>query len=248
MSDVTIVNNALGKLGDDPITSLSDQTERAKLANRIYTDVRDATLRAHSWNFALRRAALTTTGNTPAFEFTYEYNLPADCLRVLKIDNLTGKWKIENGKLLSDLAAVKILYVSRVTDTTQYDTLFTEAFAARLASEMAIPITANIDTAKEMWNLYKNKVEEAKLIDEDEESQYTADIPLSAVMPENFENADFSGISHPVTEESIKRVQIPHRGFENADFGAVAQPVIDESTKRVQMPYSGFENVNMQEK
>src|SRR3990167_164721 len=140
MSDVTIVNNALGKLGDDPIVAMSDQTERAILANRIYTDVRDATLRAHTWNFALKRASLTSTGNTPAFEFTYEYNLPSDCLRVLKINTITGKWKIENNKLLSDQATVKILYVSRETDTTKYDTSFTEAFAARLASEMAIPL------------------------------------------------------------------------------------------------------------
>ena len=43
-SEVGICSNALRKLGDDPITSLTDDTERARLCNAFYTDARDAVL------------------------------------------------------------------------------------------------------------------------------------------------------------------------------------------------------------
>lgn len=200
MSDVTITNNALGKLGQDAITSLSDDTERAKLANRLYADTRDAVLRAFAWNFALKRASLTSTGITPAFEYTYEFTLPSDCLRVIKTNNLFGKWKIENNKLISDQSSVKVLYVSRETDTTKYDSLFIETFASRLASEMAIPITGDLKMSQDMWSLYKNKIGEAKLIDAIEESQYTADIPISATILGNFSSNNINNTQETETE------------------------------------------------
>jgi len=52
---VSICSNALRKLGDDPITSLTDDTERARLCNAFYEPTRDAVLRSHPWNFAIER-------------------------------------------------------------------------------------------------------------------------------------------------------------------------------------------------
>ena len=57
-TEVSICANALRRLGDDPITSLTDDTERARLCNAFYEDARDACLRSHPWNFAITRASL----------------------------------------------------------------------------------------------------------------------------------------------------------------------------------------------
>ena len=58
-TEVSICSNALRQLGDDPITSLTDDTERARLCNALYPDARDSVLRSHPFNFSITRASLT---------------------------------------------------------------------------------------------------------------------------------------------------------------------------------------------
>ena len=65
-TEVSICSNALRRLGDDPITSLTDDTERARLCNSFYPDARDAVLRLHTWNFAVTRASLAQLAAAPA--------------------------------------------------------------------------------------------------------------------------------------------------------------------------------------
>ena len=103
-SEVDICSYALRLIGDQPITAMTDNSDRGRLCNSVYALTRDATLRAHPWNFATYRAALATatikTGTNPvitslpAFEYTQAYVLPNGtgtdpvtdpyyCLRVL---------------------------------------------------------------------------------------------------------------------------------------------------------------------
>lgn len=246
-SEVDIVNNALSKIGQPPITALTDDVERARLANRIFTVIRDSVLRDYDWNFALKRVALsratkavssitrssstatvtitahgysndnfikmagatqteyngtfqisnvatntfdyTVTGTpatpatgtitaelAPAFEFSYQYALPADCLRVTKINDSAAKWKIESSFLLADNTSIKLLYVFRQTDATKFDSSFVEAMAARMAAEMVLPLTGKGDAMVALWQLYDRKIAECKQRDTLEESQYTKDI------------------------------------------------------------------------
>ena len=87
-TEVSICSNALRKLGDDPITSLTEDTERARLCNAFYESSRDSLLRSHPWNFAITRATLAKLSSTPAYGFAYQYALPTDpyCLRVLEME------------------------------------------------------------------------------------------------------------------------------------------------------------------
>ena len=97
-TEVSICSNALRRLGDSPITTLSDNTERARLCNAFYGDARDAVLRSHPWNFAITRARLAQLSSTPAYGYSYQYALPTDpyCLRVLEMEYSDYKFKIEN--------------------------------------------------------------------------------------------------------------------------------------------------------
>ena len=69
-SSLDISNAALLLLGADPIGSLSEATDRARLCNQFYEDIRKETLRAHPWNFALKQeqieARIQTSGNFSA--------------------------------------------------------------------------------------------------------------------------------------------------------------------------------------
>ena len=77
-TEVSICSNALRRLGDSPITSLTEDTERARLCNALYEPARDSLLRSHAWNFAITRASLAKATESPAFEFANQFILPTD--------------------------------------------------------------------------------------------------------------------------------------------------------------------------
>jgi hypothetical protein len=171
-TEVSICSNALRRLGDDPITSLTDDTERARLCNAFYTDARDAVLRLHPWNFAITRATLAKLSDTPAYGFNYQYSLPTNpyCLRVLEMEYSDYIFKVENvathGRvLLTDEGTAKILYVARITDTNLFDSMFIDVLTAKLSVDLAYPVTNSLKVQEQMQKLYQLKLSEARSID-----------------------------------------------------------------------------------
>ena len=171
-TEVSICSNALRKLGDDPITSLNDNTERARLCNGFYEPARDSILRSHPWNFAITRATLAQLSSTPAYGFSYQYALPTDpyCLRVLEMEYQDYIFKIEHlagtGRvLLTDESTAKILYIGKITDTAQFDSLFVDTLTAKLALDLAYPITNSVKVQENMFNLLQQKLSLARSVD-----------------------------------------------------------------------------------
>jgi|TARA_B110000305_G_C19008741_1_gene433902 hypothetical protein len=171
-TEVSICSNALRRLGDNPITSLTDDTERARLCNSFYADARDAVLRLHPWNFAITRTSLAQLSDTPSYGFAYQYSLPTSpyCLRVLAMEYEDYIFKVENystqGRvLLTDQSSAKILYVAKITDTTQFDALFVDVLTAKLALDLCYPITNSVSLQDKMQKLYQLKLSDARSID-----------------------------------------------------------------------------------
>jgi len=188
-TDITIVNAALIRLGETTITALSDDIKPARLANAIYADVRDAVTRAHPWNFALMRAALTANASAPTWGYANAYDLPGDpdhCLRVLTVegeDEQAGRWTVEGRQIVSDLSSpIRILYLRRVSAPDDTDPLFREALSARLARELAEPLGKSTSLQKAMAELYDAKLREARSADGQEGTPeiLTADTWLTA--------------------------------------------------------------------
>jgi hypothetical protein len=167
-SAVAICNSALIKLGEpNLITSLSDQTKAARLCNQLYETLRDDVLRAHPWNFALARVELAQITAPVLFEFDHAYQLPADCLRVVKVDG-DFEYKIEGRHLLTNHPEVNILYVKQVTDPGEYDTNFQEALSCRIAMEIAYAMTNSNTVAEQMESLYQRRLSDARTFDAQE--------------------------------------------------------------------------------
>jgi len=171
-TEVSICSNALRRLGDDPITSLTDDTERARLCNAFYIPSRDQVLRSHPWNFAITRATLAKLSDTPAYEYSYQYALPNDpyCLRVLEMQYKDYIFKIEHyasqGRvLLTNESTAKILYIARVTDTAQFDSMFVDVLTAKLAVDLAYPVTNSVKLQDQMQRLFQQKLSEARSVD-----------------------------------------------------------------------------------
>jgi hypothetical protein len=171
-TEVSICSNALRRLGDDPITSLTDDTERARLCNAFYQDSRDLVLRSHPWNFAITRASLAQLSDTPAYGYNYMYALPTDpyCLRVLEMEYADYIFKIENDAtngrvLVTDESTAKILYIARITNPTLFDSMFVETLTSKLAADLAYPITGSVQLQGQMEKMYRDKLSEARSVD-----------------------------------------------------------------------------------
>jgi len=165
-SVVDVVNRALDKLGHGAITSLGDGTKAANLADRTWPIVRDQMLRDHPWNFAVKRATTAPLATAPAWGFTYQHELPSDLLRVIEFRDLhQGDYQVEGNKVLTDENVLYIRYVAKVTDPNEFDTLFVDAAAARLAYEMCESLTQSNQKKQIMWEEYTESVRKARMVD-----------------------------------------------------------------------------------
>ena len=140
-SNVSICNRALDKIGEPPITALSDDTKAGRACNRLFGDCRDEVLAAHPWNFAIKRASLAVAGTTVDQAGLSRYTLPADCLRVLDVDT-TYDWYVEAGAVVIDgTGALDVRYVAAITDAGSFSKPFTTALQGYLAVELCEAIT-----------------------------------------------------------------------------------------------------------
>jgi hypothetical protein len=171
ISSLTICNSALSKLGASRISSLAGTTKAALLCNEQYSKLRDDVLAAHPWNFASTRAELSQNATAPTWGYTYAYDLPSDCLRVLRMEEEDDQgipYKVEGRKLLTDASTSNILYIYQVVDTTKFTPLFAEVLAYRIAQDLGYAITQNMNVAQMMAKLYDDALRKAKSFDAQE--------------------------------------------------------------------------------
>lgn len=178
-SEVDICNIALNNLGASNINSLTEDSKSGRLCNQRYEFVRDTVFRAHPWNCLIQRVELAQDADTPSFGFSYQYQLPADpfCLRVITMwtgltnsdaaayDNGEVMFKIEGRKLLTNESTAKIIYIARVTDPNEYDSLLVETISARLSAELCYAITGSAALLNPMLLSYEEKLKEARYTD-----------------------------------------------------------------------------------
>lgn len=169
-SVVEICNNALQDLGEEPVMSLADDTKAARLCNQRWPSVRDAVLRAHPWNCAMRQVELARCAEPPLWKWAFQYTLPADFLRVIALTGADGslvtQWEVLGKRVLCDEdAPVRMAYVRRETDPALYDPLLGETLSARMSAVLAYPLTGSTSLSQAFWKTYSDKLREARGVD-----------------------------------------------------------------------------------
>lgn len=184
-SQTEICNRALTKLGTARILSITDDVKAARELNSMWNIVVDSELRENIWNFSTVRTSLAALSTAPAWGYALQYQLPSDFIRMVQVGedyyvhNLTDyrtlpemPYQIENGGtdgtrvIVTDYTApLKIRYCKRITDTQQFDPLFVEALAARLAFECCEAITQSTSKKETIWQEYRQQLRKAKLVD-----------------------------------------------------------------------------------
>jgi hypothetical protein len=165
---VEIANRAITFLGGDTISSLDDDTKEGRACKRLYEQTRDQLLRDHPWNFAVKRASLAANTTAPEYEYTNAFDFPDGTLRILDVET-AEEWAVEGRQIVTDAAApLQIVYIERVTDPNLFDAKFIEAYALRLAADIAYDITASQTVATNAETKYSSSLQEARLIDAQE--------------------------------------------------------------------------------
>ena len=181
ISVVSICNRALDLLGADPIISLDDGSKAANLCQRNFTPTADSVLRLYPWNAAMRRAALPALSDAPAWGFKYQYQLPegpepSPCLRLIRVES-GEEFRVEGRRVLADYSApLNILYIGRIADPAEYDSLLAEAIAAKLAVHLAGNLTESAARIEAMRTYLKDVLASARAIDAQEGGAEAFDI------------------------------------------------------------------------
>lgn len=165
-SVIDICNKALDKLGQSPIISLDDGNKSANLCKRNWEMIRDQVLRDHPWNFAMKRATLAPNSVAPDWGFTYQFPKPADCLRVVEIRDLSaGEYQIESNQILADEDVLYIRYIRKVSDPNEFDSLFVDSAATRMAAELCEALTQSSTKRESLFSEYDDSLTRAKRVD-----------------------------------------------------------------------------------
>jgi hypothetical protein len=178
ITEINIINSALIKLGIDIINSRTqDNNKAARTMNQLYDLKRQELLRMHPWNFATSRQSLALLTTDPAFEYSYEFQLPDDCLRVVRINNPYQEYKIEGRTILTNSSTCDIIYIADIDDTSLFDPLFASALADFLAFKAALSLTGSTAIQAQLGQEFQVALRTAKQIDgqEDSHSQLLTD-------------------------------------------------------------------------
>ena len=168
---VSICSNALLMLGDNPISSFDETGDRVRLAANLWPMVRDYVLRRHPWNCAIKRVALNPDEDAPAFDYSRQFTLPGDCLRVLStgLERTRQPYKLEGGKILSDSALISLRYIFRNENAATYDALLVWGLTQAMRAVLAYGTTASVNFEQQCEVAMRDVLRQARAVDGQED-------------------------------------------------------------------------------
>lgn len=172
-SETEIANIAMQLIGEQPITSLDEDSDRARLAKSYFRGAVDRALAAHSWTWARKRVLLSDATETPVFGYSYQYLLPADCLRVWSIAKdgidlgVAQKWEREGDYLLTNVSGpLQVVFSCRRNSYARLDQYLADVMGASLALAIAQSTEGSNTGVERMQVTYERFLSIAKTEDQ----------------------------------------------------------------------------------
>lgn len=167
-SKTEIANKALTLVGANPIVSLEDSSQNARVVNRVYELALKSILSEAPWVFALRRSLLAQTTDVPGWydtNETYVYAMPNECIRVFRTNDREAIWRVVGSTIISDTSGLGVEFVYYNNSPSTYTASFVEAFSDKLCSDIAFMIVNSKTVAENFLEKYE-KVSLAKAMAE----------------------------------------------------------------------------------
>lgn len=175
-----IANISLGLIGANLVTDVdADDSDEARAVRVQYEGAKLATLEAQEWSFAIRRFEPVENVTPPLYGWGRAFDIPPDIIRVLTVDrnnkafliNEAGlqpeqaNWDYENGQILCNEEIIYARGITQDVDEGDFSPTFVQAFAARIAMMVALPLTQSNQIYMDMGGLYAGFIKEAKTRD-----------------------------------------------------------------------------------
>jgi hypothetical protein len=171
-SKAAIFNMALTLIGQEPISDPDSADDQRAIAMRqVYDICRLALLEEHPWNFAIERATLAPDVTAPEFEFDYQYTLPSNMVRTLKLYDSGTYFREEGSKLLTDSDSVYLVYVKNVTDVVLFPAMFTKVLAYDMAIAAEYKVTNQQNLQSSLLGQRQQALIKAKMVDAQRDNQ-----------------------------------------------------------------------------
>lgn len=168
ISKITICNLALAQLGQAPISSLTQEDEKARRLNLFYEPVRDEVLRSHNWGFATAEEPLALVEKQ---ENRFLYKYPQEALFIRRVYRPQYK-NTPFRELFNSKYRIRVLesacpqawaeYTRRAEDENQFDASFVKSFSLALAADLAVSLTGDNGLAAQMLQKYTLSLDEAR--------------------------------------------------------------------------------------
>ena len=158
VSRTEIINKALTLVGANPIVNIDDDTQNARVVNRIYELSLRSILSECQWNFATRRKLLATVTDTLEWYDTgeiYIYQRPSLCIRIFGTNDDSATWREEGDYIISDTTGLGVRYVYYHDVPSKYPSFFIEAFIDKLCTDMAFMIVKSKTMAESFLEKYE---------------------------------------------------------------------------------------------
>jgi hypothetical protein len=171
MNTLSICNSALQRIGVPRIMAMDENSKEARVCNSEFEGCKKFVLRNYPWGFATQRVNLSPLVETPAFEFSYAFQLPTDYLRVVELFEYYDKYRCEGGKILANTNTLNLRYVANVNLAPHEEPLFEDLLAWHLAYTIARYLTESETVRQEALQGYQKALPMAKFVQSTEHSQ-----------------------------------------------------------------------------
>lgn len=192
LSQVDVCNLALSRMGGHSIaqiTSLGEASTEARQCAVKFPYVLKSALRVYPWHFAVKEIALALLGAGAAesifkdnilYRTLQYYQYPEECMQILAINPVMGKKgnyyaesfdytveRIADGTKVIVTSCPKAILTctSYADDPGIWDSLFTDAFAWQLASELCLSLGGAAGTVQSLQEMAGRAFEKAKSAD-----------------------------------------------------------------------------------
>lgn len=174
MNKLQLVNLALSKIGETPLSALTENRPAALAVEAVYEPAKRKLLSLCCWPWAAKKLALARSLDT-VDGWTYCFALPADCIRPFHLSvpgvSETGQgmnygfppvqWEQVGNLVCTELDSVVLRYVSDV-DVSRFPADAADLFAIRLAADIASSLSRDPGLALQLDQLYYREAQVAQ--------------------------------------------------------------------------------------
>lgn len=164
-SKLQILNRALVEIGEEPASTLEDDSEAILVFNAIYPSIKRELLAEVAWGFAIKTRELVkpTADRVRVQDTDYlgigkdiAYILPSDCISILglRVKGNSDKlgYRREGKYILAGDLGEQVIYLEYVADVgeDEFSAKFVTAIELKLAAQITLPLIENVTRKQEL--------------------------------------------------------------------------------------------------